>query len=93
MIEASLELELVNCYHPHMDLSSGYEAVAIHFLARRGGAPSIGIGANVVRKWARKLPIGSCVFDLGCGPGFPITAVLVEEGLRVFERSMRRHLS
>ena len=61
MIEASLELEQVNCYHPHMDLSSGYEAVAIHFPARRGGAASIGIGANVVRKWARKPPIGSCV--------------------------------
>jgi SAM-dependent methyltransferase len=37
-----------------------------------------------VRKWARKLPHGSSVIDLGCGPGFPITAVLVEEGLRVF---------
>jgi len=37
-----------------------------------------------VRKWARTLPRGSSVIDLGCGPGFPITAVLVDEGLHVF---------
>jgi len=30
------------------------------------------------------LPRGSSVIDLGCGPGFPITVVLVEEGLQVF---------
>jgi len=37
-----------------------------------------------VWKWARTLPRGSSVIDLGCGPGFPITAVLVDEGLHVF---------
>jgi SAM-dependent methyltransferase len=37
-----------------------------------------------VRKWARTLPNGSSVIDLGCGPGFPITALLVEEALQVF---------
>jgi SAM-dependent methyltransferase len=37
-----------------------------------------------VRKWAQRLPPGSSIIDLGCGPGFPITAVLVEEGLDVF---------
>jgi SAM-dependent methyltransferase len=37
-----------------------------------------------VRNWARTLPRDSSVIDLGCGPGFPITGVLVEEGLRVF---------
>ena len=37
-----------------------------------------------VGKWARTLPRGSNVIDLGCGPGFPITAVLVDEGLHVF---------
>jgi SAM-dependent methyltransferase len=37
-----------------------------------------------VRKWAKTLPRGSSVIDLGCGPGFPITAVLVEEGLQLF---------
>jgi SAM-dependent methyltransferase len=67
-----------------MDRPSGYEAVAKHFLARRGRVASIGIGVQQVRKWARMLPAGSSVIDLGCGPGFPITAVIVEEGLQVF---------
>ena len=67
-----------------MDQSSGYEAVSGEFLARRGRAPSIGIGVKEVRSWARALPRGSSVIDLGCGPGFPITSVLVDEGLHVF---------
>jgi SAM-dependent methyltransferase len=68
-----------------MDRSNGYEAVSEQFLAGRGSRNrSAGIGVKDVRKWARKLPLGSSVVDLGCGPGFPITAVLVEEGLRVF---------
>jgi SAM-dependent methyltransferase len=69
-----------------MDRSSGYEAVSAEFLARRGRSSdrSTAIGVSEVRNWARRLPRGSSVIDLGCGPGFPITAVLVEEGLNVF---------
>jgi SAM-dependent methyltransferase len=69
-----------------MDPSSGYEAVSGEFLARRGSSStrSAGIGVKEVRKWARTLPRGSTVIDLGCGPGFPITLVLIEEGLDVF---------
>jgi SAM-dependent methyltransferase len=69
-----------------MDRSNGYESVSTEFLARRGNPAtrSIGIGVNEVRKWARTLPPGSSIIDLGSGPGFPITAVLVEEGLDVF---------
>ncbi|HEV2699782.1 MAG TPA: class I SAM-dependent methyltransferase [Terriglobales bacterium] len=69
-----------------MDRSNGYEAVSEEFLARRGkgSTRSIAIGVKEVRKWARTLPHGSSVIDLGCGPGFPITVVLVEEGLQVF---------
>jgi SAM-dependent methyltransferase len=68
-----------------MDRSNGYEAVSKEFLARRGSRTrSVGIGVKEVRKWARTLPRGSSVVDLGCGPGFPITVVLVEEGLHVF---------
>jgi SAM-dependent methyltransferase len=68
-----------------MDRSNGYEAVAEEFLARRGSSiRSTGIGVKEVRKWARTLPRDSSVIDLGCGPGFPITAVLVDEGLHVF---------
>jgi len=37
-----------------------------------------------VRNWAKRLQPGSSVIDLGCGPGFPLTVVLVEEGLHVF---------
>jgi 2-polyprenyl-3-methyl-5-hydroxy-6-metoxy-1,4-benzoquinol methylase len=69
-----------------MDGSNGYEGVSEEFLARRGNRStrSIGIGVKEVRKWARTLPSGSSVIDLGCGPGFPITTVLVDEGLDVF---------
>jgi SAM-dependent methyltransferase len=68
-----------------MDRSNGYEAVSKEFLARRGSSIwSAAIGVKEVQKWARTLPRGSSVIDLGCGPGFPITAVLIEEGLQVF---------
>jgi SAM-dependent methyltransferase len=69
-----------------MDRSSGYEAVSEEFLARRGNSitRSTGIGVKEVRKWARTLARSGSVIDLGCGPGYPITTVLVEEGLRVF---------
>ena len=69
-----------------MDRSNGYEAVSGEFLARRGNSRTraIAIGVKEVRKWAKTLPHASCVIDLGCGPGFPITVVLVEEGLQVF---------
>jgi SAM-dependent methyltransferase len=67
-----------------MDQSNGYEGVAMEFLSRRGSGRSIGIGVKEVRNWARALPHGGAVIDLGCGPGFPITEVLVAEGLNVF---------
>ena len=69
------------------DRSNGYEAVAAEFLACRGsGHPnrSAGVGVNLVRRWARTLPHGASVIDLGCGPGLPITEVLVAEELSVF---------
>jgi len=67
-----------------MDRSNGYEGIAPEFLARRGSGRSTGIGVNEVRKWARTLPPGAAVIDLGCGPGFPITEVLVAERLSTF---------
>ena len=68
-----------------MDPSNGYEAVSAEFLAHRSGSTtrSTGIGVKEVRNWARTLPRGNSVIDLGCGPGFPLTAVLVDEGLHV----------
>jgi len=67
-----------------VDRSNGYEGVAAEFLARRGSGRSTGVGVNAVRKWARTLPRDASVIDLGCGAGFPITEVLVAEGLNVF---------
>ncbi|HJQ26101.1 MAG TPA: class I SAM-dependent methyltransferase [Blastocatellia bacterium] len=66
------------------DRSNGYEGIAVEFLAGRGRAPSTAIGARVVRDWARTLPPGATVIDLGCGSGLPITRVLVEAGLNVY---------
>jgi SAM-dependent methyltransferase len=66
------------------DRSNGYEDVAAEFLAGRGRAPATAIGTRAVRNWARTLPHGGAVVDLGCGSGLPITKVLVSEGLNVY---------
>ena len=69
------------------DRSNGYEGVAAEFLAHRGGGHpnrSAGVGVDLVRRWARTIPRGAPVIDLGCGPGFPISEVLVAEELNVF---------
>ena len=65
------------------DPSNGYEGVAAEFLAGRGRAPSTAIGTSRVRDWARTLPRGAAVLDVGCGSGLPITKVLIDEGLNV----------
>lgn len=69
-----------------MDRSNGYEGIAKEFLRYRGSAATRAnaIGVEEVRRWSRKLQRGSSVIDLGCGSGFPITVVLVEEGLEAF---------
>jgi SAM-dependent methyltransferase len=67
-----------------MDWSTGYEAVSEYFLARRGKSPCVGVGVKEVWEWAKSIPPGSSVIDLGCGSGFPLTAVLVDAGLEVF---------
>lgn len=48
------------------------------------GAPSTAIGGRAVRDWARTLPPGAPVIDVGCGSVLPITKALVEEGLNVY---------
>lgn len=62
------------------DPSAGYEAAAGAFL--RGRSPTI--GAETVRAWARELPAGGAVLDLGCGHGAPISAALADAGLDVY---------
>jgi SAM-dependent methyltransferase len=63
-----------------MDRSSGYEGIAAEFVSAR----SASIGVKRVRDWAKTLPRGAAVVDLGCGPGFPITQVLMAAGLNVY---------
>jgi SAM-dependent methyltransferase len=66
------------------DRSNGYEGVAEEFLSGRGSPRSSGVGVRSVREWARLLPSGATVLDLGCGSGLPITVALVNEGLNVY---------
>lgn len=63
-----------------MDLSNGYENIAKIFMVARDKT----VGASSVRKWAKALAPGSVVLDLGCGPGNPVSKILVEEGLTVY---------
>jgi SAM-dependent methyltransferase len=67
---------------PNIDCSNGYEGVAADYLAGRGRAVG-GIGAATVAEWSRTLPRAATVLDLGCGPGVPISQVLIERGFLV----------
>lgn len=68
---------------PHRidDGANGYELGADEFMARRTRSR---IGIPEVRDWAKALPPGAAVLDLGCGHGVPISQVLVEEGCSVW---------
>ena len=63
------------------DPSNGYEAVAKGYISR-GYRSSI--GASTIREWAKTLPQGATVLELGCGSGAPISQVLVDQGLSVY---------
>ncbi len=65
----------------HGDPSNGYEAIASEFMRQRDRSS---IGALTVQRWARSLPPGGVVLDLGCGSGVPISAALADEGLAVY---------
>lgn len=62
------------------DRSNGYEAIAGDFARAR--TPTI--GPRVVREWAKTLPRGTAVLDLGCGHGVPISQALLEDGFTVY---------
>ena len=61
-----------------IDPSHGWEAVADRFAAMRSD-----VGADVVQRWARDLPTGGSVVDIGCGTGRPIALTLAGAGLVV----------
>ncbi len=60
------------------DKANGYEVMAEAFMSTRSR-----IGETLVRRWARLLPCGGSVLDLGCGHGVPISQALIEEGLSI----------
>jgi len=66
-----------------MDRSNGYEDIAMIFMNSRGQAIN-GIGATTVRCWAKTMPSGAVVLDLGCGTGIPVSKVLIDEGITVY---------
>lgn len=63
------------------DPSNGYEAVAAEFMENRKRA---NIGVAIVREWARSLPSGATILDLGCGHGVPISVALMNDGFAVY---------
>lgn len=68
--------------NPPMDRTNGYESVAPEYIAGRGTGGTIGV--RQVRDWAATVRAGGTVLDLGCGPGFPITQVLIDAGFHVY---------
>ncbi len=63
---------------PPPDPASGWDAIADRFAALRSE-----IGSDVVHRWARQLPSGAEIVDIGCGTGWPVAGVLADAGLAV----------
>lgn len=63
------------------DSATAYEVHAQEFLCHRDASM---IGSVVVEEWARTLPAGSEVIELGCGAGYPITRALQSTELKLW---------
>lgn len=61
------------------DASAGYDTIADQFIAMRSAS-----GRKTVQGWARSLPTGCSIVDVGAGYGEPLTSVLIKEGLSVW---------
>src|SRR5215467_12783749 len=66
-----------------MDKSNGYEGIAEIYINGRGRALR-GIGSSAVRAWAKTIPAGSVILDLGCGTGLPVSKIFIDEGMTVY---------
>ena len=64
-----------------MNSASAYEMHALEFLAARDESL---VGAGIVASWARALPVGTDVIEIGCGGGYPVSRTLVEAGLSLW---------
>lgn len=60
------------------DSSNGWEDAAERFMAARSD-----VGVATVREWARALPAGGSILDIGCGSGAPVAAALIGDGFAV----------
>lgn len=65
------------------DKSNGYEGVAALYVAERGQNAD-GVGTSVVAEWSKQLPAGASVLDVGCGPGVPVSKVLIDRGFDLY---------
>ena len=63
-----------------LDRSNGYESIADEFATLRRES---GIGVGTIQSWAKQLPRGASVLDLGCGSGVPIASDLAKLGFFV----------
>ena len=63
------------------DPSNGYEAIAPEFMRLREQSS---VGVATVLTWARSLPKGGAILDLGCGSGVPISTALNNAGFVVY---------
>ena len=64
------------------DPSNGYEAIAEDYIGYRTRLSVVGV--TIVRKWARTLPPRATVLDIGCGPGAPLSQILIDEGCQLY---------
>lgn len=64
-----------------MDKSNGYETISGNFMSIRSRSST---GVATVRDWAKSLPLGCSVLDVGCGHGMPISKALIDEGFTVY---------
>ena len=63
------------------DPSNGYEAISADFMSVRSKS---NIGVATVSEWAKSLPHGASVLDLGCGHGVPVSKALIEAACDVY---------